>query len=278
MQNIIETAVQALYRRLRAGKQRVIEAALLFHRESRWPELIASFAEQRVLILAPHMDDEVFGCGGVAIRHGAAGGEVEIVYLTDGRRGDVRLHDARITPAAALAMEEEVVAVRRQEAEAAAALLGVVKLHFMEAEDGRLGLDPTVAPRLAQQMAGHPPDLVYLPSPFDTHADHWQAVRIFVAAGARMPLAWRDSVRVRCYEVCAPVVANRLADISGEMTQKLRAMAAHQSQLRDRDFVRCVEGLNAYRAIGLPGGAGYAEAFFECSFSMLSLIAQRVTL
>src|SRR2546426_12131813 len=51
------------------------------------PELITSFRERRVLVLAPHMDDEVLGCGGTLLQHARVGAQLTIVYLTDGRKG-----------------------------------------------------------------------------------------------------------------------------------------------------------------------------------------------
>ena len=41
----------------------------------------------RVLVLSPHPDDDVFGCGGTLIRHVAMGHEVHIVYLCRGDKG-----------------------------------------------------------------------------------------------------------------------------------------------------------------------------------------------
>src|SRR5690348_6988030 len=45
----------------------------------------------KVVVLAPHMDDEIIGCGGTIARHAAAGASVTVVYLTDGRRGSAAL-------------------------------------------------------------------------------------------------------------------------------------------------------------------------------------------
>ena len=38
----------------------------------------------RALVLAPHPDDEVFGCAGAIMRHVAAGEQVKVHILTDG--------------------------------------------------------------------------------------------------------------------------------------------------------------------------------------------------
>ncbi len=44
-------------------------------------------AARRVLVLAPHADDEVFGCGGAIMRHADRGVPVRVVVAADGGHG-----------------------------------------------------------------------------------------------------------------------------------------------------------------------------------------------
>ncbi|TKK90354.1 hypothetical protein FDA94_04930 [Herbidospora galbida] len=46
-----------------------------------------NWADQRTLILAPHPDDEVIGCGGLISRISEAGGQGHVMYLTIGADG-----------------------------------------------------------------------------------------------------------------------------------------------------------------------------------------------
>jgi hypothetical protein len=41
----------------------------------------------KILVIAPHPDDEVIGCGGTVRLHRQLGHTVTILYLTDGERG-----------------------------------------------------------------------------------------------------------------------------------------------------------------------------------------------
>ena len=43
-----------------------------------------TFGLGRIIVFAPHPDDEVFGCGGAILRQVAEGGAVQVVVLTDG--------------------------------------------------------------------------------------------------------------------------------------------------------------------------------------------------
>jgi len=51
------------------------------------PRLIEQFNAGPVLVLAPHMDDEIIGPGGTILRHVQANVPVTFVYVTDGMTG-----------------------------------------------------------------------------------------------------------------------------------------------------------------------------------------------
>src|SRR5262249_22255086 len=67
----------------------------------------------KVVVLAPHMDDEIIGCGGTVARHVDAGADVTVIYLTDGRRGSAALF--RLDGEALHAAEEALVIRRKEE-------------------------------------------------------------------------------------------------------------------------------------------------------------------
>ena len=50
--------------------------------------MTVDWSRQRVLVLAPHPDDEVLGCGGLMSRVKDAGGEVYVHFLTVGDTAD----------------------------------------------------------------------------------------------------------------------------------------------------------------------------------------------
>jgi LmbE family N-acetylglucosaminyl deacetylase len=66
----------------------------------------------QALVVAPHPDDDVIGCGGSIIRHIRRGHTVTVVYMTSGEAGSL------VHP------KEELRLIREAEAREAASLMG----------------------------------------------------------------------------------------------------------------------------------------------------------
>jgi len=83
----------------------------------------------RALAIGAHPDDVEFGCGATLAKWAEAGAEVRLLVLTDGSKGTW-------DPAADL---EALVATRRREQDASAAVLGLAGVDFLGVPDGELG-------------------------------------------------------------------------------------------------------------------------------------------
>lgn len=213
----------------------------------------------RVLVLAPHMDDEALGCGGSLHRHVLAGESVTVAYLTDGRKGDPTLNARDLPPDERERLEDHLVAVRTDEARRSAAILGVRDLRFLGNRDQELIVSPQTRRQVVALLRELRPDLVYLPFPTDRHPDHRTTNRIFLSALN----ATRDLDPPMCcgFEVWTPIEPNCLVDITSVIDIKRRALEQFASQMTSIDFGRCILGLHAYRSMIHLRGHGYAEAF-----------------
>ena len=212
---------------------------------------------ERVTVIAPHMDDETIGCGGAIARHVKAGGTVNVVFLTDGRHGSSTLQ--RLTGEARRTAEMKLVETRKQEAGRALAKLGVSSVTFLDVEDGTLGDDKNVAPRLCEVLQAQRPEIVYLPCYVEQHTDHFAANRVLLDAV-------RDSgLQFQCmaFEVWTPLFPNCLVKIDDVIELKSSALSEYQSQLADQNYLHIALGMNAYRSAGFAEHYGrYAEAYF----------------
>jgi LmbE family N-acetylglucosaminyl deacetylase len=223
-----------------------------------YPEWLEIPPGKNVLVLSPHPDDDVLGAGGTLLKHRQAGANVTVLTLTDGAGGDPSADPARLT------------ALRRQEAHAAAALLGLDRLLFWDEPDGALAASRANVCRLEALLEDAQPDLVYLPYPLDSHPDH-RAVAPLLAVAAS-----RSSRRFACafYEIATPLLANTLVDISAQMEAKLTALQQHRSQVALVDYPALAQGLARYRAGAASRQVQYAEAFYLFAWQTLVELSQ----
>jgi len=201
----------------------------------------------KVLVIAPHPDDEVIGCGGAIRLRVERSEHVSVAFLTSGELGLKYLS------------REKAWQIREAEARKAAKILGIPKLHFLRQPDWMLGDHITAAAKaLEPVLKTGRPDVIYLPHPNDGHPDHQATFPIL-----RMALKRCRGLKpeLLAYEIWTPLAAYHVVmDISEVMPRKLRALRAHRSQLREFDYARAVTGLNQFRGV-LAGKCLYAEVF-----------------
>ena len=186
----------------------------------------------KVVVLAPHIDDETIGCGGVTMKHTAAGDRVAILTFVD------------CTPA------------RIAEGTAAGKILGVQRHEFLPFQSADLMTQPAAAARMGEFLKEEAPDLIYLPSVLDRQRDH-VALNVLLA---RQTQALGLSAMVYGYEVWSTLTPNVAVDITAEQPRKAAALACFTSQNATNNWLDAALALNRYR--GVTTGAGlYAEAF-----------------
>ena len=196
-----------------------------------------------VLALAPHADDEVFGCGGALALHAAAGAAVKVIVLSDGAFG-----------AAESGLQ---AAVREAESQAAAAVLGYPPPEFWRLPDRGLEYGEVLIGRLLDAARAHAADLVYAPSLYEVHPDHRALAMAAIEAVRRLG----SGVRLAMYEVGGPLRPNLLLDISAVFERKREAMRCFVSQLAHQRYDEHIVALNRYRTYTLPPETVAAEAF-----------------
>lgn len=234
------------------------------------PTIVAKPRRGRVLVLAPHPDDETFGCGGTLVHHSKQGDEISAVFICSGISGDP---DGRYP-------REDLTAIREQEARAAGAILGIQELTFFgypdnlsdadysqvfgdlpkEPEAQRRALVGGLASKLAEIVAARRPDIVYHPWNGEINGDHWALAKaVDLLRETRKDLA--GGVSWLGYEIWSASVPGVIVDVSSTFDRKLLAVGEYRSQLAYQDYVPKVRGLGAYRSLMLEEGATFGEAF-----------------
>lgn len=207
--------------------------------------------EKSVLLLAPHPDDDVISCCGVVQRYRKNGSKIAAVYMTDGRKGRPDWE------------EEEVVRIRRKEAEEGARIAGIEKLFFLENRDGELEGSVDAVSDLVRILREVKPEAVYFPHFLDNHVDHMATCRIFFSA------LRKANLDCMCYMwgLWTPLSSFNVAiDITPYMEIKRKSVEAHRSQTDYCDLTGAFTSLNKYYYIisECGKGEGWAEVFLAC--------------
>lgn len=214
-----------------------------------WPKVIKKPKGKRVLVLAPHMDDEIIGCGGVIRKHTQDRDDVTVIYFTAGDKGN-----------SSLKSDQALSEIRKEETRAANQVLGIQHAYFLDYPDAMDGVWEDDG-RLRELLTVIKPDLIYLPPYYDLHTDHRKTNWLFreVAQG-------QYTGTLCIYEVWTPVNPNRIVNITQQMEDKLEAMRLCKSQTDTLDYVTFAKSLNQYRSkFALSPMVEFAEAFYMIS-------------
>ncbi len=220
------------------------------------------WADQRVLVIAPHPDDEAYGCGGTIAKVKASGGEVFVIV---GSVGDLRHYSS----------EHPIVrgAERAEELCRALEVLGVDGYEILFEDTHRHMRLDAVARRdlvtLLEREARYSidrvrPTVVILPHP-SYNQDHEALFKAgFAACRPHLPqdkplpqLVLSCDAPQLCWNP-APFHPNFYVDISEFLEVKLRALSCHVSQLRPPPHHGSLE--NAERLARLRGAEISVEA------------------
>lgn len=199
----------------------------------------------RVLVLAPHPDDEVFGCGGAIMRHIALHQPVHVIITTDGAHGVDAEERARH------------VQQRQQESRTAAAVLDYGTPTFWDYPDRALAYGEKLVNEIVDAIGKTQADLIYAPSVYEIHPDH-RALGMAALEAARR---CSNPVQLALYEIGQPIRPNLLLDISDLAERKMQAMHCFASQNAKQRYDLDIAALNRYRTYTLPTEVSAAEAY-----------------
>lgn len=214
------------------------------------PPVLTLPNQGKILMIAPHPDDETLGCGGTLALLRQRGCQVKVIIVTDGSQGD---------PCGYLA-GDSVVNCRQRESLAALQILGIDDVVFWHEPDGNYRHTTTLADRFQAIFSDYAADWLLLPSVLDYHRDH-AAISLSVLE-VWQQLGYRE--RVFLYETWAAIPANWVVDISNVFHLKQQATRCYELPLKYCDYLKACTGMANYRGLYLVEQQGqFAEAFME---------------
>lgn len=223
-----------------------------------------------LLVIAPHPDDEIFGCGGLIYRVKQAGGKVFVLYLTVGTTKDFSKRG------------QSTLEERMREIARVAKLMRFdgYKIAF-PGDDYHLKLDSLPQKILINEiergegisLEATKPTTLVIPSSYDYNQDHRAANRAAITASRPVPGKYKHFVPT-VFEYEFPYFTwtsetdrpspNIFVDLDTEaLSIKLKALALYTSQMKVKNGPVSVEGARILAKMrGIHAGCNAAEAFF----------------
>jgi LmbE family N-acetylglucosaminyl deacetylase len=210
----------------------------------------------KILIIAPHPDDEVLGCGGTIKKYGKKGSKVYLCIATKA-----------YTPE----WSEEFLRNRPKEIAKANGILGIKKTYFLDFPTVKLDTIPQkeLNESILKVIKEINPESIYLPHAGDVHKDH----RIIFESVLSMvrPAGENGIKKIISYETLSETdqsrglkafIPNIYEDITDEIGIKIEAMKAYKSEIKKYPHPRSLEMIKVLaQKRGSEAGLKFAEAF-----------------
>ncbi len=214
----------------------------------------------RVLVIAPHPDDEVLGCGGTIKKYTERDDDVFLCIVTNAYTPD---------------WTEDFIKNRQSEINCATKTLSVKKTIFLDFPTVKLDIIPQkkLNDSISKCVQKINPEIIFIPFYGDINKDHKLVFESSLVAVRPKPQS--QIKKVFCYEVLSETewakpaqkiedvfVPNFYEDISDFLDDKLKAMECYKSELKDYPHPRSLRGIKVLaQKRGTECGTKAAEAF-----------------
>ena len=216
--------------------------------------------KKKVLILSPHADDEILGCGGFISKYSKQNYLINVLILTNANKGAPEI----------FSLNE--IKKLREESKKANKFIGTNKLFFENLPAINLNNYPIykIAKIIDKYIVNINPEIILIPSANDIHEDH---KIIFKAAKIAMrPNTKRNLKKILSYEVLSETEWNEdgksfnpnyfIELKKSDIDNKVNAFLKYKSQVKKFPHPRSKEGIiNLSRVRGSQVFLEYVEAF-----------------
>jgi len=200
----------------------------------------------KILILAPHADDESIGCGGLLLHYAS---QCDVICLTNCRTGNMSL-----TP-------QKAIKERESEFISAMESINVHSYYFNKLIDSdNLGQSYKYFADILSLYNLSKYEYLCIPIFYDQHQDHKAVSKLLQRYLTENNITIK--AKILFYEVWSTVLlANKYIDLTGILPSKYNLIGFHKSQIKDIDYRERIQALNIYR--GMIVNKQAAEVYFE---------------
>ena len=201
---------------------------------------------KKVLVLSPHSDDEVISCGGSMIWHSKHLHSIYCCYITDEQ------------------MNETNNNIRKKESSEVMRRLNAKDINF-HASELKLNATDELVNRLIEIILEIQPEIIYSPSPWESHPDHYRTYELLYKASIHLQKCNPDyNCNVCFYEIWDNSIINSFFIITDYWDEKLELLNLYLSQHKHY-IIQLAQSMNHLSALRfLHQDNQYAESFYSC--------------
>jgi len=191
---------------------------------------------KRVMLIAPHQDDEALGCGMLLYDLIGKQNEIRIAFTTDG------------SACYAANKYRDITCIRQKEAMEVAEKVGISRVYFLDGKDSALAVSQELIDALAKILADYRPEVVFIPFFMDGLHDHAVTNELFFRAAENGRLD--ASCRIYVYEINSPIFYYKNVNYVGDtkmLMKKKKLLGCYRSQ--DRSLFDAILLLNRLHSL-----------------------------
>ena len=202
----------------------------------------------KILVIAPHPDDEVLGMGGT-IKKLSKKNKIILCVVSEGATAQYK--------------DKKMIKVRRDSCKKTAKILGISQTIFLDYPDMRLNLSHLdINKKLEEIIEKYRPEIVYTAPKNDLNLDH-QMVFNSTLVACRPKSGVKQ---ILCYEIQGntkvPFAPNVFENIEKEFSYKIKGFKMYESEIEEFPNPRSIAAIeNLAIQRGVESGTKKAEAF-----------------
>lgn len=195
---------------------------------------------KKIIVIAPHPDDEIFGLGGTLIKLKRNFNEIYIIYLTSKNKD--KFKEKKI--------KNEIKKINN-----------ALKINYLELENypGKINLKDVEIIDLLKKFQ---PDIIFCTYLLDDHVDHRSANYFFI----RFNKFLKKNITIYLYQIYSNIIPNYSIDITDVFKIKKKLIKIYKNVPGNKNWLHYIEGLNLLNSrylVKITKKKQYSEIFFK---------------
>ena len=200
------------------------------------PLILDSINLDKILVIAPHPDDEILGAGGSLLKSIEKGKKVKVIYITDGTTN--RDENYKVSKKAGY------------------------EIDYLNLKNNNIEINKDILKKFIELIENWNPKCILIPFLADDHDDHRRVNQLFMEAYINKPKI-NLNFEIWAYQVYTMLPPNVMVDITTKINEKVKLINIWESQ-KSRDWGHYIKGLNSFNSRFAPtnGMPLFFESFF----------------